>query len=44
MSITSLERLGDKLGVGIGGTLLNLSELGGNFELSEALGHGRNDS
>ncbi len=43
VAITGLEGLGDELGVRGGRTLFNLRELGGNFELSETLGHGMGD-
>ena len=40
MSITSLERLGDELGVGRRSAVLDFGELAWEFELSEAFGHG----
>ena len=40
MSITGLEGLGDKLGVGRRSAVFNFGELAGQFELSEAFGHG----
>ena len=41
VAIAGLEGLGDELGVGGRGALLNLGELGGEFEFSETLWHGR---
>ena len=40
VTVAGLERLGDELGVGGRGALLNLSEFVGQFELSETFGHG----
>ena len=40
VSITGFEGLGDELGVGWRGAFLNLGEFIGQFELSEAFGHG----
>lgn len=43
VAVAGLEGLGDELGVGGRGTLLNFGEFGGDFKLSETLGHGGND-
>ena len=40
VAVTGFEGLGDELGVGRAGAFLNLGELAGQFELSEAFGHG----
>ena len=40
MSITGLEGLGNELGVGRRSAVFDFGELAGEFELSEAFGHG----
>src|SRR5690606_19265676 len=40
VTVTGLEGLGDELAVGGGGAFLHLRELVGEFELTEAFGHG----